>query len=662
MSKIIAIDFETFYSTKLKYGVGTMIAEQYCKHHLFDAYMVSASDGVHAWSGHPKDFNWAALEGATLLSHNRYFDHSVYNELVFRGIIPKVNFAAWHCTANMTAYLCNRRSLADSAEHLLKITLDKSARSDANGKHWPQDFTADEQAKMLQYAKDDSIRCRELWTKFSHLWPENERRLSNQTIDQGMRGVQIDTELLDNYIMWSHEMKGNTEKLLPWLADEGDDAEDWGVDEPKPTSTKCIAEQCRRSGIPCPPIKSHEGEEAFEEWETAYGKTHTWIAALSAWRSINKIYKTFLIVKERLRPDGTMPFGLKYFGAHTGRWSGDAKINMQNMRKVPIFCNEHGLMETNERRATEAADEHSETGVWSSWVRHSIDFRKLIIPRPGKKMIVCDLSQIEPRVLAWLCGDKALLKMIEGGMPIYEAHARTKMGWTGGDLKKENPGMYALAKANVLALGYGAGWQKYIVMAYTLARVDITKDDPEFLQEENALTGEITQVSGFGVTARKTVADFRLSNPKIVNLWKMLDEAFKRSIGDDLVLKLPSGRAMRYERVRGETRIVKDKITGKPKRESVYTAGTGGRRVGYYGGKLTENITQAASRDVFGNHLLQLETPSCSVLFSVHDEAVCEADASVTAADVAKTMSTTPEWLDGCPIGAEAKEVPCYQK
>ena len=83
-----------------------------------------------------------------------------------------------------------------------------------------------------------------------------------------------------------------------------------------------------------------------------------------------------------------------------------------------------------------------------------------IVPRPGKEFIICDLSQIEPRVLAWLCGDTVLLDQLANGVPLYEAHARATMGWTGGNLKKENAELYSLAKARVLGLGYGCGAAK----------------------------------------------------------------------------------------------------------------------------------------------------------------------------------------------------------
>ena len=75
----------------------------------------------------------------------------------------------------------------------------------------------------------------------------------------------------------------------------------------------------------------------------------------------------------------------------------------------------------------------------------SLDIRSLFIPRPGKRMMAPDLSQIEPRVLAWLVKDTAMLESMAAGNSPYQAHAVATMGWKDGDLKKENKDLYALA-------------------------------------------------------------------------------------------------------------------------------------------------------------------------------------------------------------------------
>jgi len=460
----ISLDYETPYCKKLKHGIEHQGTWRYCDDDRSEPYLIAVYDGSEAWAGHPRDFNWNALDGARLLSHNAQFDRSVYDAGVRKGRAPKVNYKEWICTANLSAYLCNRRSLKDAAEFLLGVKLTKDTRKYADGKSWA-DIVADGKAEeMLTYARSDAVHCHALWTRYGHLWPEWEQKLSDLTIRQGMRGIQINIELLKEYIVVATQMLQATERLLPWIS-EGR----------PPTSPKAIAEACRAVDIPCPPVQSHfeDGAERLAQWEAAYGPRFPWVIHVASWRQINKFLDSLTTLAERMQDDGIFNFGLKFFGTHTGRWAGDAGFNMQNMRKIPLYRDESGLLIVDPSRLKEIEREKT----LPSYVTFALDIRKLFIPRAGRKMIVCDSSQIEPRCLSWIVQDRAKLSMLRAGKSPYQAHAELTMGWDGGDLKeliksgrKDLADFYALSKARELGLGFSCGWKKFIFMAMDLAQ------------------------------------------------------------------------------------------------------------------------------------------------------------------------------------------------
>jgi hypothetical protein len=646
--KVIAIDFETFYTSK--YSLTSMIPEEYCADDRFDAYLLSSYDGENTWVGSPKDYDWSQLEGCILLAHNRRFEHCVLNELVKRGIIPPLpKWKEFHCTANLTSWYCNKRPLKDAVKHIFGKHVSKGARTDMKDKQW-KDISAKQQEEMREYAKGDVIYCRDIWMEIGHLWPQVERDLANLTIDQGMYGVAIDEKLLEYYLHVTREAMAATVASIPWSGERA------------PSSPHGVAAECRKVGIPCPPVKG-EDAEGHALWENTYVDKFPWVKGVSAYRSLAKLVKTFETVERRIRPDGTMPFSLKYFGAHTGRWSGDGKLNMQNPRKDALLINQEGFMETDSARCKAAIKEERETGKYPDWVKHSVNFRHLIIPRKGKKMIVADLEQIEPRVLAWMVDDEDFLKLIRKGISPYEAFAR-KNGWEGGKLKNEDPGRYALSKIQVLGLGYGCGWRKFITIADSYD-INLTKDDPEIEVVVDPLTQEEKEIDGFGKTSRAIVKAFRDASPKITALWKQLDAKFKSSVGEDFTMTLPSGRVQTYHRVKRECRMVPDPTEKDPHRMKgkwIYTAQVGYKRESLYGGLLTENAVQAIARDAFGFIMLRLHQLGYRVLFSCHDEVILEVPIDVEAEVISEEMKVIPEWLDGCPVSAEASEVKHYTK
>ncbi len=283
---------------------------------------------------------------------------------------------------------------------------------------------------------------------------------------------------------------------------------------------------------------------------------------------------------------------MKYFGAVPGRWSGDSGFNVQNMPRGEMF---------------------------------GADLRKCFQPSDGNVFVIADLCQIEPRILAWLIDDVAFLDLVRDGVDIYEAHARATMGYDEpAPLKETDSKMRSLAKARVLGLGYGCGPKKFVTVAKNLGGIEISFAE-----------------------AKQIVADFRSKNPRISRLWKQLDRAFKRSAGGDYSIELPSGRHLKYFDVHKTDR-------------GYFAARTvrGGRVRCLYGGLLCENLVQATARDLFAKHLLQIHRSGIGrIVFHVHDEVIVEVpreQAEEAKNQILEIMRTTPDWLSGCPVDAEA--------
>ena len=675
MTKIISFDTETPYSSD--FTVQTLGTHKYAWDPRCDCYLISVCDGETTWAGHPRDFDFSQLDGQIVVSHNAAFDQEIALAKMAQGIWPKFEPAEWHCTANMSSYLCNRRSLAEASSFLLDIKVSKGMRDWMKGRTWEDAVREGKAEELLEYARADARLCRELWVRHGHRWPAWERRLSWLTIEQGRRGVHIHQERLQAGINLLHRVILQATDKLPWVKSGK-----------APASLHGIAEACRASGIPCPPIKAHDADGAAE-WEEKYAPSQPWIKALKDLRKAKKTLATLETMKERLRPDGTMGFALKYFGAHTGRWSGDAGINFQNFNREPIFVRPDFTIEDS-RSVIEPLMKQFENDPDDPALQ-CVDVRGLLLPPPGMQIAAPDLSQIEPRVLSYIAGDHALLDKIRQGFPIYEAHARETMGWTGGDLKSQAKKTYSLAKARVLGLGYGCGWEKFITVAKTMAALDITEDDERVALSQSvdgviyhthegkevapfvwvirervdSAHGPVTmreRLNVFGANSKVIVKDYRERNPKVVALWRQMQKALEDAVGGDLEIELPSGRKLTYRAVRCETRTAKDRETGLPYKKTVYTAEADGVRRVYYGALIVENLVQAIARDVFGENMLRILDAGVWPMWSVHDEAVCAAKDDAEAEIACRAMATCPDWLAGCPVASEATISDRYKK
>jgi hypothetical protein len=594
----ISLDYETFYDEDC--SVKDLAPRAYIHHPGFYPYMVSVTDGAETWVGDFKDFNVESLRGNIVVSHNAFFERTIATKVW--GTPEHLGVTEWNCTANLSSFLCGRRALGDAVFYLFGHQLSKALRSYMKGRHWADVRKTPQGEQLLNYAKDDALWCWRIWNDFLPRWSDFERQLSLLTLEAAANGVRVDRDLLLRYHVATLKELFKLEQCMPWVQRGG-----------LPTSPKAIAEECRIACIPCPPIKD-EDEELYLEWETTYKTQFDWVLKVGQWRSTNKLQATLKKMIARTDRDGEMDTPLKYFGAHTGRWSGDSGINFQNFRKDVLVCD----------------------GV-------EVDMRPLFVARPGCDLAVVDLSQIEPRCLAWCIGDTEFLAMVAQGMSPYEAHARATMGWTGGKLKEEDPDTYALAKARILALGYGCGAEKFITMAWDYCELVLTLEESD-----------------------KIVRDFRAQNPRITAFWRELELGLNRSVGDNYEVVLPSGRMMVYSDVKRsiQVRTFKDPLTGAitTSKKAGTRAMSGKLRSFLYGGKLCENYIQAMARDVFGLGLLRLRAAGHKILFHVHDEVIVEVPEGTPIEAVTQHLEHTPNWAPGLSVAAEGFLTKAYRK
>jgi len=189
----------------------------------------------------------------------------------------------------------------------------------------------------------------------------------------------------------------------------------------------------------------------------------------------------------------------------------------------------------------------------------------------------------------------------------------------------------------------------------------------------------LTMGANYGIvlpdyTAHEIVMAWRGAHSSIKNLWYLTEEAVRRALavpgrtftaglltyrmdGSWLRCFLPSGRrSLCYPNARIDDggRIVYD---GQDFTKQWVTVVT-------YGGKLVENATQAAARDVLAAGLVLAEKAGYNPVLHVHDEIICETpdDPSFTAEGLAALMSQTSQWTVGLPLAAAGFETHRYRK
>ena len=456
------------------------------------------------------------------------------------------------------------------------------------------------------------------------------------------RVLELDEEMLREAIFDEREKR---EALLRKIE----------IEESALASNDQFAEVLQRLGVvPPKKISKTTGKEAF-----AFAKNDALFQSLlnSDNDDIALICEARLKVKstlERTRAQrfvdiaerGTLPVPLNYYGAHTGRWSASkgSGLNLQNLKR-------------------------------GSFLRKSIQAPE------GYTLVVCDLSQIEPRVLAYLADYKALLEIFSSGKDAYAAFGAQMFGIP--TLTKEShPDLRQSAKSALLGCGYGMGWASFAAQLLTgFLGAPPTMYDKAFAKQLGVSTEDVNDFIGWEkniemmnaiphtcddkellihcLASKKIIDKYREAAKPVVSLWELCNSLVSHSLsqGKPYVYKcltfdkerilLPSGLALKYPALTGEA-------DEKGRIQWIYGVDERSRRK-LYGGKIVENIVQAVARCVMTDGMLRIQKRYSCVL-TVHDEVVClvpENEAVEAEAWVLEQMIKEPAYMQGIPLDAE---------
>ena len=321
---------------------------------------------------------------------------------------------------------------------------------------------------------------------------------------------------------------------------------------------------------------------------------------------------------------------LFFYGAHTGRWAGRL-IQVQNLPKTNL----HAIPE-----ARKLVKNRQYEGVRALFgeaphvLSHLI--RTALIPREGRFFVDVDFSAIEARVLAWLAGEKWALEEFSGEGKIYEAAAAQMFGVLKADV---TPEQRSRGKIATLALGYQGAVGALTAMG--AANMGLSEADMS-----------------------KIVSLWRVANANIVRLWAQMEQAARAALEgahaevggcvgmrrdqENLIIALPSGREIFYP----GAQCVDGRLSFLMSVNKKWV------RSDTYGGRLTENITQAIARDILSGAIMRIMAlrPRFSLVFHVHDEVLVECDNSIpreqALTELIDIVKQSPPWATGLPLAA----------
>lgn len=387
--------------------------------------------------------------------------------------------------------------------------------------------------------------------------------------------------------------------------------------------------------------------------------------------------------------DGRLRGTLQFCGAsRTGRWAGRL-FQPQNLPR-PMFAIGQPDQQEQIDKGIEALKAGCADLIYNDVMQlTSSALRGCIMAPQGKKLVVSDLSNIEGRVLAWLAGEEWKLQAFRDydagtGPDLYKLAYARAFNISPDDVTKAQR---QIGKVMELGLGFGGGVAAFLTFAlvYDLNLEELADaalpNIPVSVQREAVrwYQESVKQKKTFGLSERVFVTCdslkrmWRNAHEAIVPFWYDIENTVKRAISSPsntyvcrglkvrrdkawLRIQLPSGRAVCYP----SPRLDGSDITYM----GVNPYSRKWQRLKTYGGKLAENVTQAAARDVLGGNMPVVENAGYSIVLTVHDEVITEAldNDSFSHEHLSTLLATNPSWALDLPLSAGGFETYHYRK
>lgn len=678
--RLVALDFESFFSTKDGYTLTKMGPISYIRDSRFSAQLMSyivtdASTMTYDKVRVAEHDNIPAVLAALKLdapdvvtvAHNgNGFDFLILSEIYH--VVPRIAIDTM-CMERWTGVSRIQNESLKSMAKFFQCGEKVEGTVISDGRKWPEDFTPDERTAFIQYCRNDTEQC---FLSFKAMLPfvtADALLFSSITAKMACNPVlRLDDDMLTAYLNELSDkvtkarndinrmfMFKSDEDFLKAIRSSASFVKMLELLGRKPPMKYSVAKsETKRKKLEAEG-KTNLSEEDYAVYTPALAKSDLDFVAMAS----DADERVALLVRTRMENNSSiqrsraetfhalaksgrpMPVMLNAFKAHTSRYTAgnsegsSDKLNLQNLSKRDPS---------------------------------QLTLRKAVQAPEGMALVACDSSQIEARILAYVANETELVDAFRRGADPYADLAekifqipseKIHKGAKSGDKKLK--AYRNVGKTGILSAGYGVGWRKY---ADTLLRQGVR------------LSSDIDQHYEMAHHAHNV---YRASNPNIVAFWdtcqtviKALylgysgefggpnDNIFQYSVApicgrDDVPTIIgPNKYTLRYFKLSCE-------VSEKNNREEYYYTRVKGKselKTKIYGGALAENLCQYLAFALLQWQACRMTEQGIRLIANIHDSflAICpEDEAEHTKSVMESCMSSVPDWLGDFPVACEAE-------